>query len=143
MTALSYAAAMALAVQCGNGLPPDLLVGVALGESGLQPHIVSQKNTNGTKDNGFGQINDATLALVGLTKETAQDPCANIAGMARYLRILSAYHTGPRGAFDEAYVRRALSNIRRVTPAEVLPVTTLSLNDQVLTSPHRKPERRP
>lgn len=120
MPALSYAAAMALAIRCGIGeppVPPDMVVGLALGESGLQPHIVSPQNTNGTHDNGFGQINDSTLELVGLTKETAQDPCQNMAGMARYLRILSSYHKGPHGAFDRVYVERAIDGIRLVKNA--------------------------
>ncbi len=149
MAALSYAAALALAATCGAGDPPiapEVLAGIWLGESGLRPHIVSTPNKNGTRDFGGGQINEATLAEVGLTRETALDPCKNMAGSARYYRILSGYHTGPHGAFDEPYVRRQLVNIRKVygdgTPDQ--PSTTLlSLNDQVLTSPHRKPERRP
>lgn len=117
MAALSYAAALALAATCGAGDPPiapEVLAGIWLGESGLRPHIVSAPNRNGTRDFGGGQINEATLAEVGLTRETALDPCQNMAGSARYYRIISGYHTGPRGAFDVAYVKRTLANIGRV-----------------------------
>ncbi len=126
MAALSYAAALALAATCGAGEPPiapEVLAGIWLGESGLRPHIISAPNKNGTRDWGGGQINEATLAEVGLTRETALDPCKNMAGSARYYRIISGYHTGPHGTFDPAYVKARLADIRRVQGEPALPVT--------------------
>jgi len=78
VTALSVAAALALALGT-TGAPPclpfvngkprvpaDLVLSVALEESGLDPARVND-NANGTRDWGWLQINDSNFDRLGLT----------------------------------------------------------------------------
>jgi hypothetical protein len=143
---LSIAAAVALAfgtsgqppcvpiVHWSAAAPADLLLSVAMEESGLDPRAVRQ-NENGTRDWGLLQINDTNLDRLGLTPRSALDPCASMRAASRMLleaydggvtdreklrsilRALSVYHSGSptRGA---AYARRVVATAEtRIIPA--------------------------
>jgi hypothetical protein len=114
MTALTVSAALALAIRCGGGLDPNLLVGIAQHESGLDPTAV-HRNANGTTDRGLMQINDANFRWLGLTPETAMDPCRSMAAGAAVLKSLSAYNTGDgsRGIAN-GYSQRVVASVSAV-----------------------------
>ena len=78
MTLLTPAQVLAIAMQCSS-VDPNLLVSIAQRESGLDPAIV-HTNTNGTRDFGLMQMNEANFGLLGLTAQTALDPCQSVTG---------------------------------------------------------------
>jgi len=90
----------------------DVVIGLALHESRLEPTAV-HINPNGTIDRGMLQINSPNLARLGLTPETAFDPCQSLhAGAEVFMEALSRYNTGTttRG-FTNGYVVAALKAI--------------------------------
>jgi hypothetical protein len=152
MPALSVAAAVALAFGThGNppcvpmvhgraAVPVDLLLSVAMEETGLDPSKIGH-NPNGTDDYGLLQINSENLARLGLTPQSALDPCASMRAASRVLleaydggvtdrerlrsilHALSRYNTGSptRGT---AYAERVLATAQtKIIPAlaEILP----------------------
>ena len=117
MTALSVGAALALAAACQNVVAPITMVGIARHESGLEQFAIHDNEDNRTYapatkseaarlahqlmgaghrslDLGLTQINTANNSWLGLTTETALDPCKNIAAGAQVLTAYSLYNTG-------------------------------------------------
>ncbi len=77
MTVLTPSAALAIAMQCVTPYSmATVAVGIAQHESGLETQTV-HRNTNGTVDYGLAGINTINLGWLGLTPETALDPCKN------------------------------------------------------------------
>lgn len=93
MAALTIPAALALAASCGGGVDPAMLVGIARVESGLNP-VAIHLNSNGTRDYGIAQINEANFTLLGLDAASAMDPCKSFAAASRLLMMFSRYNTG-------------------------------------------------
>jgi hypothetical protein len=110
---MTPAAALAIAMQC---LPPSLapiMVGIAQHESGLDPTIV-HRNSNGTIDVGIAQINSSNFGWLGLTIETAMDPCRNFAAGAKVL--FARYNGNPPDFVKSAYASDVMARISQ-TPA--------------------------
>ena len=110
MAVLTPAAALSLALQC-PGLPPALapvMVGIAQHESGLRTDAVN-RNQNGTVDVGISQINSANFGWLGLTFETALNPCVNLVAGARVL--LAKYNGDPPIAGKIAYASDVMARI--------------------------------
>jgi type IV secretion system protein VirB1 len=107
--ALMPAAAMGLALHCvGPSLAP-VMVGIAQHESGLDPFAIHH-NANGTVDVGLAQVNSANFARLGLTLQTALDPCRNLAAGARVL--LAKYNGNPSDSVKAAYATAVTADIR-------------------------------
>lgn len=86
VTALTVPAVMALIALHGC-VPPALapvMVGIAQHESGLDPLAV-RRNPNGTVDVGIAQVNSSNFGWLGLTAQTALDPCRNMAAALKVL----------------------------------------------------------
>ena len=135
MSGLTLAVALALAQTCAPSVAPETLLSLAWTESGLNtdaPHV----NRNGTRDFGIAQINESNLVRLGLTRETALDPCRSLAAAAQVLienyhpanntpvaqqaalRVtLAAYNAGPRGGPNLGYVRKVEAAAQQVIPA--------------------------
>lgn len=97
-----------------NCVSPSLapvMVGIAQHESGLDPTII-HRNPNGTFDVGLAQVNSANFGWLGLTMETALDPCRNIAAGAAVL--LARYNGSPPDSVKAQYATGALAQIRKV-----------------------------
>jgi len=126
---LTIAAALAIAVQCAPGVDPMMLVGIAKHESGLDPTRVNH-NKNGTTDYGLLQINSANFGWLGLTPESAMDPCKSMRAGAEVLRSISAYNTGSttRG-FGNGYVGAVTDAVRavRASAGAATPETSVPL----------------
>lgn len=93
MPSLTLSAALALAAACGGGLDPQMLVGIAKVESGLDPAAI-HVNRNGSRDIGLMQVNTSNFQLLGLDEKSALDPCVSLAAGAHLLKIFSGYNTG-------------------------------------------------
>ena len=116
--ALMPAAAMGLALQCvGPSLAP-VMVGIAQHESGLD-HFAIHHNANGTVDVGLAQVNSANFAWLGLTLQTALDPCRNLAAGARVL--LAKYNGNPSDSVKTAYATAVTADIRDLGDAPSAP----------------------
>jgi type IV secretion system protein VirB1 len=141
MTTLTLAAALALAAQCGGGLDPNMLVGIAQHESGLNPAAVHD-NTDGRSyfpdtseaglsllhalrerghtsiDVGLAQINTSNFGWLGLTPATALDPCASFRAGAAVLTAFSAYNTGsPTRGITNGYAQATVASISMIRAA--------------------------
>ena len=82
-------------------------------------------------DVGLMQVNVSNWTWLGLTVETALDPCQNIAAGARVFEAFSRYNTGdPRRGFVNGYVQRVMAN-QRLSPAAFQP------------EPQKEPPREP
>lgn len=145
-------AVVALAAHCAPDVAPATLLAVARAESGLNPLAIGVNGPGGRRpaattaaeaaaaaqalvgagrdiDLGLAQINVRNLARLGLSIETAFDPCRNLAAAAQVLRegyargqvrhgpgqaalrvALSVYNTGhaERG-FANGYVARVVA----------------------------------
>ena len=147
-----------LALRCGPAVAPSTLAAVAEAESRLQPLAINDNSLATTAipatrdiaaqvatrliaaghsvDLGLMQINSANLAKVGLTPDTAFDPCASITAAAAILvgdygggdthdaqqaqlrAALSDYNTGdPLRGFENGYVHKVELAAREVVPA--------------------------
>jgi len=119
---LTEAAVISLAIACAPGLDPTMIVGISKHESGLDPMRISPPNPNGSRDYGLMQINDRNFRWLGLTEQTALDPCQSIAAAARLLTSFSRYSTGsPTSGLRNGYVEAVLAQtdrIKRQTAAE-------------------------
>jgi type IV secretion system protein VirB1 len=93
MSALSIAAVTLLAAQCQQLVSPMTVVGIAQHESALDPTRIHQ-NADGSRDYGLMQINERNFGWLGLTEQTALDPCHSIAAGAAVLTALSRYNSG-------------------------------------------------
>jgi hypothetical protein len=121
MTTLTLAAVMALANTCvGPSLAP-VMVGIAQHESGLNPDAVNH-NPNGTSDVGLAQVNSANFGWLGLTKQTAMDPCANLRAGAR---VLLAKYNGS-GPATIAYASSVTARIRALDGSVLVNATSPS-----------------
>ena len=155
---LSVAEFGQLALRCGASVAPSTLASIARTESGFQPLSINDNTTKTSGvpatrdiaiqiasrlleaghsvDIGIMQINSANFARLGLTLETAFDPCRSIAaaavvlagdyaggdtheGQQAALRVaLSRYNTGDaQRGFANGYVHRVELAARRVVPA--------------------------
>jgi type IV secretion system protein VirB1 len=120
---LTEAAIISLAIACAPGLDPTIIVGIARHESGLDPMRISPPNPNGSRDYGLMQINDRNFRWLGLTEQTALDPCQSIAAAAHLLTSYSRYNTGsPTVGLRNGYVEAVLAQtdrVKRLTGASV------------------------
>jgi hypothetical protein len=95
---LTLAAVLALAAQCAPAIDPNLIAGIAKHESGFVPDITHLNPATPTRpasvDYGMMQINDRNFAMLGLTAQTALDPCASIAAAQKLFQFISVYNTG-------------------------------------------------
>jgi len=132
---LPIAEFMMLAASCAPGVAPETLRDIAKTESAFDV-LVIHDNTTGkshrpadrneavalTKqllsadhsvDAGVMQINSRNFNWLGLTAESAFDPCVSIKAGAAILTAYSAYNTGsPRRGFDNGYVQRVVGASR-------------------------------
>jgi type IV secretion system protein VirB1 len=114
MSALSVQAALALALQCAPGVDPNLLVGIARHESGLDP-AATHRNANGTTDYGLLQINTANFGWLGMSVESSLDPCRSMAAGAAILTGLARYNTGsPTLGITNGYSAAVTASVRAV-----------------------------
>lgn len=137
---LTKAMVIHYALTCGHvdrGVA-DAMAGLAQTESGFETSLISKPNHDGSRDFGLYQINSKNLAKLGLTHETAMDPCEASRAAATWFSIFSVYNTGnARDGFLNGYVRRVVANehgrpldtVRAARP----PPTTITLNDQYLS----------
>jgi hypothetical protein len=88
-----------------------VMVGIAQHESNLDATKV-HRNPNGTYDVGIAQINTANFGWLGLTMETALDPCRNLAAGARVL--FAKYNGNPPDAGKAAYAADVTARIRAI-----------------------------
>ena len=144
MAILDPATILALAVQCSPvKVDPNLILAIARVESGYDPSRISAPNANGTRDYGLMQVNTANFGWLGLTAETALDPCQSIRAGVRVLTSLSAYNTGkPTAGLDNGYVHKVVASYRsvpQVVPERIgVSQPSVSLDDQLLTMTKRK-----
>ena len=137
MTALTIAAALAIASQCAPAVDPHMLVGIAQQESGLETMTlhdnVSGKVLHGTGvidaarqliatghsvDLGAWQINGRNLSLLGLGIADAFDPCKSAAAAAHLIGLFSRYNTGsPTRGIANGYVPAVIASIHAVEAA--------------------------
>ncbi len=112
---LTGAAVLALAQSCvPNAVDPNLLVAIAKTESDWDPSAIKH-NPNGTTDYGLMQINSRNFGWLGLTPETALDPCRSLRAGYQVLTALSRYNTGNTVAgFSNGYVARVSDAVRTV-----------------------------
>ncbi len=114
MTALTLSAALMLASTCQNVLDPQVIVGIAQHESGLNPGAVNT-NKDGSRDLGLMQISEKNFAWLGLTAETAMDPCQSIAAAAKLMASYSRYNTGnSTSGVTNGYVANVTNSVRAV-----------------------------
>jgi type IV secretion system protein VirB1 len=114
MSALTVQAALALALHCAPGVDPNLMVGIARHESGLDP-TATHRNANGTTDYGLLQINSANFGWLSLSVESSLDPCRSMAAGAAILTRLSIYNTGnPTLGMANGYSAAVTASVRAV-----------------------------
>lgn len=134
MSALTTSAFATLLATCAPNAPIDYMQRIAHIESGRHPYAMHD-NTDGTSafpetleaavslartklaarhsiDVGLMGINVGNWGWLGLSVETALDPCKNVQAGARVFENLSRYNTGdPRKGFANGYVLKVLANI--------------------------------
>ena len=68
------------------------------------------------------QINERNFEWLGLTPQTALDPCQSIRAAAQLLQSYSRYNTGsPTDGFANGYVQRVSSAVARTKEAPAAP----------------------
>lgn len=97
--------------ECVSPKLAPIMVGIAQHESGLDPAKV-HRNANGTFDVGIAQINTSNFGWLGLTWETALDPCRNLAAGAAVL--FARYNGSPPDPVKAAYASAVMARIRAV-----------------------------
>jgi type IV secretion system protein VirB1 len=120
-----------LAASCAPGVAPETLQAVARVESHFDPLAISdfsahrsywppdlqaaiaQANTLRGAGHGIAiglmQISAGNFDLLGLTVESAFDPCHSLAAAARLMRIYSTYNTGnPRQGITNGYAQKVM-----------------------------------
>lgn len=123
-----------LAASCAPGVAAETLSAIARTESSFDPFVIGDNTTRRSHrpqdqaeairtattllaaghslDLGIMQINNSNLNWVGLTVETAFDPCENIRAGATVLTAFSRYNTGsPTRGFRNGYVQRVVANM--------------------------------
>ena len=122
MTVLTEAAVLALALTCAPGVDPAMITGIAQAESHLDPSAL-HSNADGSRDVGLMQINERNFEWLGLTPQTALDPCQSIRAAAQLLRSYSRYDTGsPAAGFGNGYVRRVMTAVVQTKEATAAPL---------------------
>lgn len=145
MMALTPTAFAVLLATCAPGAPANYIAGIAKTESAFHPFALHDNTTGksftpGTHkeavalardflkaghslDVGLMQVNATNWAWLGLTVETALDPCKNVAAGARVLESFSRYNTGsPTRGFERGYVQKVNSNLHGPGPIVALPI---------------------
>lgn len=113
MTILTAAAVTAMAVSCqvaafGEVLvTPAMVKRIAWTESRFDSEAVN-RNANGTADFGLMQLNASNLPLLGLTPQTAMEPCRSIVGGVAVLVGKYNASTAARGIAN-GYVAKVLA----------------------------------
>jgi hypothetical protein len=97
-----------------------VMVGIAMHESRGDTEAV-HRNANGTVDVGLAQVNSANFGWLGLTMESALDPCRNLAAGAAVLLV--RYNGNPPDAGKIAYASDVTARIRAIdsTPSAPAP----------------------
>jgi type IV secretion system protein VirB1 len=93
VSALSLSVVLTMAATCQHLVAPATIAGIARQESGFDPRSI-HRNSNGSIDAGLMQINSENWFWLGLTAETALDPCQSIRAAGSLLVSLSKYNTG-------------------------------------------------
>lgn len=115
MALLTVQAALAIALTCPT-LPASLapiMVGIAQHESGLDTTIIHH-NDNGTVDVGLAQVNSSNFGWLGMTMQTAMDPCKNLAAGARVL--FARYNGNPPDSLKATYTAGIMANLAHGQP---------------------------
>ncbi|HEY4152173.1 MAG TPA: transglycosylase SLT domain-containing protein [Pseudolysinimonas sp.] len=97
---LTKAMVIHYAITCGH-VDPDVAAMMAITawkESRFETTAISPPNRDGTRDFGPYQINAKNLAPLGLTEQTALDPCEASRAAATWFKVLSVYNTGTERA---------------------------------------------
>lgn len=142
MTVLT-AAAFAIALQCGDGVDPDLLGGFVTVESAMDPLAIHQ-NVRGTPgitylprtiddamreaaaliaegqsvDTGPFQINNKNLDLLQISLLETFDTCHAAAAAGRLLKIMSRYNSGSPTAAS-GYAKRVTAAVAAIKGGSV------------------------
>jgi type IV secretion system protein VirB1 len=137
MTALSIPVALAIALRCAPAVDPDMLVGIAQRESGLET-MTLRDDVSGQVLRGMGvvdaatrliaaghpvdlgpwQINSRNLSLLGLGIADAFEPCESAAAAARLIELFSRYNTGsPSRGIANGYAPAVMASIHAVKAA--------------------------
>jgi len=123
-----------LAASCAPDVAVETLSAIARTESSFDPLVIGDNTTRQSHhpqdqaeairtattllaaghslDLGIMQINNSNMNWVGLTVETAFDPCQNIRAGATVLTAFSRYNTGsPTRGFRNGYVQKVVANM--------------------------------
>lgn len=120
MILLTAAAVLTLAGSCQSAVAPVTILKIAQHESGLNPEA-THRNRDGSTDYGLMQVNERNFPWLGLTRESALDPCQSIAAAAKLLASFSRYNSGsPTRSLDYAV------KVQGVQVVEVPPSATRS-----------------
>lgn len=118
MTVLT-AAALSAYLTAHDCVPRDLvpvMTAIAMHESGGDTEAV-HRNPNGTVDIGIAQVNSSNFGWLGLTMQSAMDPCTNVRAGARVL--LARYNGTPPDTVKAAYSADVLARMMaQSAPAE-------------------------
>ena len=90
---LTAATVLTLAASCQSTVAPVTILKIAQVESGLNTNA-AHWNRDGTADYGLMQINERNFPWLGLTRESALDPCRSIEASGRVLASFSRYNSG-------------------------------------------------
>lgn len=86
-----------------------MILAISQRESGLNPLAV-HLNSNGSRDYGLMQISERNFGWLGLTLQSALDPCTSIRAAATVLTSLSRYNTGdPARGIANGYATRVIA----------------------------------
>jgi type IV secretion system protein VirB1 len=114
VSALSLPVVLALAATCQHVVAPATIAGIARHESAFDPRAI-HKNNDGSIDAGLMQINSANWGWLGLTAETALDPCQSIRAAGSLLASYSRFNTGsPIAGVRNGYVAAVTASITSV-----------------------------
>jgi type IV secretion system protein VirB1 len=136
MTTLTMQAALAIALRCVS-VDPNVMVGIAAHESHLNPFAIHDNaggsyypdtrekaiqilarlmtSGHGNLDVGLTQVNTRNFRWLGLTLETALDPCRSMAAGAKVLTAFSGYNTGsPTRGITNGYAAAVTASIQAV-----------------------------
>lgn len=142
MTALAASVILGLAVQCGQPVAAQTIVGLVRVESGGQPYAILDNSAHQSYapetaddavalvnkllaakhrnlDIGLMQINMANFSWLGLTVPTAFESCRSIQAGVQVLTSLSAYNTGSRTkGLANGYVTAVLDAVQEVNATQ-------------------------
>lgn len=139
---LTVAAALAIASACVSPSLAPIVVGIGQHESQLRPYAIHDNQSgrsyypdtaqqaaviarsllaigHGSLDIGIGQVTTANFAWLGLTIETALDPCRSFAASAAVL--FAKYNGNPPGAVKASYAAGVSARIRSIDAGPLIP----------------------